>query len=1853
MKRASAFILGIAAAVATAFGSGPAVAKGGGEQPAGRTVVADVVAINQPLIYNRFNSVNPWGMIYALRTDVDGCDRAALDPQKCSPGHALLKPTKRPRPLILRVSKGDTLVIRFQNLLRRDGEGARPLTNSAAGFDETATDKLPDGVFDSHEHGHCPPSDVAHAMRPDCDPGSFQHVPNPPDDPKTRRATLSIVGLTNFDQIDPRASGLIGIEPGEETVYRFRADEEGAYFFSSLAAMAGGEGDGGSLTHGLFGMVLVEPVGAKYYRSQVSEKDLACAKGEGSDCGHNALASQFVNYEATGTGNKPLLNMLMATSYEGQSAFEIVHSDLTAIVWDKDTAGRVGQPASDENRVDSDAWREFAILFHDELKTVHADDFPVLNDPGPDASEVEKARHKQMAGARDGFAINYGASGMGPIVLANRGGRGPAKDCVDCAYEEFFLQSWANGDPALLAQYEDDPSNVYHSYLGDRVKFFNAHAGPKETHVFHLHAHQWLSQARNDQANYLDSQTIAPFQTFSYEIYYGGTGNRNFTPGDSIFHCHLYPHFAQGMWGLWRVHEVIEDGSRRLPDGGGMDGEFAGKGTDPMTGLAADGTPIPGLVPLPGQVLPPMPTYPMAADERYRAPIAEAMPGYPFYIPGKAGFRAPQPPLDMAIGPDGTYLDGGLPRHITLAGERVVKFERPDGTTAVFPVSDLNRSLDEGTMAFDVTSAKIEILPQAGTKLEQAAMRFHERNRKPGFFARLFGAEGENMLLRPYSTDLASKGRFLVNGQPREAGSPFANPCPERGRKARHWAPGLQSQMTGTREYDVAAIEMQLLVNQYGWHDPQARINVLQSKVNDYLPLEAATPQEASPFFFRAASGECIVFRHQNRTRGKTDFDPFQVETPVDIIGQHIHLVKFDVTSSDGSANGFNYEDGTYAYDHIAHLIEASNAPGGGIVAHDDLDPSEMPAKLVVREGEGKYQTTTQRWWADPLLDKQGRDRTISTVFTHDHFGPSTIQQHGFYSALLIEPRGSTWLKPDGTALDGGVGTQAIIRKPKSCKNLSKNLCENRREFAMAVADFALLYDDKGSDPRKHDQFDRPIAPPLACVAGGSPCAAGTAISAGTILSRPAVTYRGEAISVDHHDPYLFNYKNEPIPLRIGDSSGGAWEQFRNPDGTISARGDMVNVFNSSVHDQFANSDRLALIDRRANHRRGDPSTEIFEGYVGDKAQVRLIQGAQEVQHVFTISGRNWLRQPAADEFHDNARVSAQEVGISEHFEMDFDLPVGTTFRGQTVFDYLYMSGTVDALWNGAWGLLRSFPSYTSSDTAQSRGGAHVSCRLALVDGPIAQASLANCDKPSLAAAFDRYNPIAGTNPAPAPSAGLRPVGTTLVPRAATNYHYFCIAAFNEPIEYNGRDNLSDPDAARFGITRHWVTTSPFAPQNNRTDHRSLFHASSRGGFCERAAMLGDNADLVGAQWKLVQNADLTSLRADRARPMVMRVNSGDMIVVAYENRMSSRPEATSGNAWLPPIVGSDQDATVSDRMANDRLDPSRYIGLYPALVSVDVTDSVGVGIGASPMPSLEPAGGGTVAAGGAAEVGANPALDPAVWYAGRVVSPNGSDRPTTEPFYNAQPLVAPLSSFADPIRHPAMGLVGALVIEPEGSSYEHVGTTADVIEVTDRNGGKRKEAVLVYQDGLNLKRNGEPVPDCHICDDSYDSGDVAVNYGTEPIWARLGLPMKAGESNPETGLPSLIGLSDFDIPATTLLPDAQTLNGRAIPAGLATPIIKVCPGDRLTLLVTHPGGRARQRAFVTYGKRYDDLGLPKFGSPTSSLLAPQKGVTVDLGTIARGRYLWRDGPGQFFAGGAWGFIEASDDEPQQCPAQP
>lgn len=201
--------------------------------------------------------------------------------------------------------------------------------------------------------------------------------------------------------------------------------------------------------------------------------------------GENPNGTPILDYEAADASGVPILNMRNA-------AGEIVHTDLNAVIAGFTEDCTKAPPSS----VCGMPFREFTVIFHDELET--------------GAPAFEELNEELFHGVRDGFGINYGSAGLGAEVIANRKKAGPAANCNECKFEEFFLESWANGDPAMLTKYDpdtgraaealfpDDPSNVHHSYLSDPVRFRNLHAGPKETHVFHLHAHRWLQSPRDE-----------------------------------------------------------------------------------------------------------------------------------------------------------------------------------------------------------------------------------------------------------------------------------------------------------------------------------------------------------------------------------------------------------------------------------------------------------------------------------------------------------------------------------------------------------------------------------------------------------------------------------------------------------------------------------------------------------------------------------------------------------------------------------------------------------------------------------------------------------------------------------------------------------------------------------------------------------------------------------------------------------------------------------------------------------------------------------------------------------------------------------------------------------------------------------------------------------------------------------------------------------------------------------------------------------------------------------------------------------------------------------------------------------
>ncbi|HKI00570.1 MAG TPA: copper oxidase [Thermoanaerobaculia bacterium] len=1177
-------------------------------QTCARTITADVVAFDQVFFWNRLGAVQPQGMMYALRRDVVPISGSTL-----SPGNVQLRPGKRPRPITLRMNVGDCLRVTFQNLLaptrRDDNQSAtRWASIHAVGMQWTSS-SLDDGSY-----------------------------------------------------VGANPNGLVNV--GQSIIYTTYADREGEHVLNSAGALAGGEGDGGQANSGLFGALIVEPPGARWYRSQVTRQDMDYAV-----TGTSAYGQPVINYEAAypaghPRAGTPVFNML--------SGNEIIHTDLTAVITGSAISTTAGPgssgwfpagtfPNNPQYRQREQPFREFVFLYHDEVGAVQA--FPEFEQP-----QLEFTLHS----GRDGFAINYGSGGIGAEVLANRLRVGPMWNCTECMFEEFFLSSWTVGDPAMVvdvpanvpcgtrtnspntvgqdpnfplyvdqlkhgapctplpnakatkAFFPDDPSNVYHGYLNDHTRHRVLHAGSKEHHIHHLHAHQWQFTADGDKSNYLDSQAIGPAASFTAEIAHGGGGNRNLTPGDSIFHCHFYPHFAQGMWGLWRVHDVFERGT--LLDGNGR--PVAGDNRALPDGEIAAGTPIPAVLPLPGKPMAPMPGATVAIVSGQAQVSGGGNPGYPFFVPALAGHRPPKPPLD-------TIDDGGLPRHRVTGGTFVEAHTRTD-----FHKTLLTMSADP--------------LPENGTPIEQQAMAFHEQPLQNS--------------CEPHGLcSLAT--RFPTNGRPRTAGAPIADPC---------IGPAASTPLV----VKAADIQDDVKLNKAGWHFQQQRMTALWDDVDDFLGLVPGPRKPPEPLFFRANSDTCINYWFTNLMPMEYRLDDFQVLTPTDVVGQHIHLVKFDVLASDGAANGFNYEDGSFAPDEVVQRIDALRAFNGcsagdarnGTFACPVPKPHPFFGSGPDRDGNGRgdwvgAQTTLQRWWADPVLDNAGNDRTLRTVFTHDHMSPSTHQQAGLYAGLVIEPKGSRWYhnetgQPLGGRHDGGPTSWQAVIDPLNEPDY--------REFMLEFGDFQLAYEPGGGFPDPA----RAVNPPGRREVGLPDLLRRPQACPGSNAAPPCP----ELLSAAEPGTMSVNYRNEPLALRVRDP-------LTNSQAAGQA-GDLSYAFASIARaDPALNGQPGFYQPLTADLDAYDPFTPMLRAYENDRVQVRVLVGAHEEGHNFSIHGVKWLFEPSEP---NSGYRSSQMMGISEHYE--FIIPQLVKNPNGSFADRLWSAGSsTDDFWNGLWGVLRAY----------------------------------------------------------------------------------------------------------------------------------------------------------------------------------------------------------------------------------------------------------------------------------------------------------------------------------------------------------------------------------------------------------------------------------------------------------------------------------------------------------------------------------------------------------------------------------
>ena len=1504
-----------------------------------------------------------------------------------------------------------------------------------------------------------------------------------------------------------------------------------------------------------------------------------------------------------------------------KAELDLISSDLTAVITGPD-AGRFSysnnsptfrtNPASPDRR---QPYREFTIIYHQAAFATQAF-----------AQWANDNLATVMQAGGDNFAINYGSAAIGPEIVANRLGVGPMgnSDAVDLKFEEFFLSAWAAGDPAMVvdvpantpnalvsnpdnhrqvrtqvppgsaaaiyasikgqpsptpnvppqsddfaplsntpathatkAFFPDDPSNVYHSYMDDHVKFRILHAGAGPAHVHHLHAHQWLHSPDSDDGHYLDSQLIIPGSAYTLEIAYGGSGNRNKTVGDSIFHCHFYPHFAQGMWALWRVHDVFEEGT--VLDEHGI--PVAGVNRALPDGEIEHGTPIPALVPMPTLAMALMPAKVELTDlapwapgkgqgrRVYVHPEKELdadgkpvykNPGYPFFIPGVSGHRSPHPPLGFAwledpntgekVTKDGKKidLDGGLPRHLVLDGTIVKEYQTRWDFTKDFVKLDKQGQLQPGG-GLDAFR-----LPEEGTPVELAAMKQHATRTTPS------------------SQPNGQPGNFILNGLPPAPGAPYADPS----------VTDFGNANIHKRRYQAAVIQLNVVLNKPGWHFPQQRMISLWQDVADTI----GGKRPPQPLFFRSNTQDTIQFWHTNLVPNYYELDDFQVRTPTDIIGEHIHLVKFDVTASDGASNGYNYESGTFSPEEVRERIFAINQekglyafdPGTGYVNKSapqeilvvkkvkDYYPSpgskvnvegvtpvvtknDKPAEQSVfgkpPGGDDEWdgaQTTVELWAVDPLLNNEGVDRTLRTVFTHDHFSPSTHQQAGLYAGLVVEPEDSLWYLPNGdrmnTRSDGGPTSWKGYVVPKDPK-------DSYREFMLEFQDLQLAYSKQSRTKPSSEIFDPHNTPSASAAfdlsqahsipdlkAGSFADIYRPALNSGTLplggsgpnqqlvpgfptlflefgvplsakakvtvvkkdeewtiteaigeknagaqyvvraftqqvnvggvntnpikqmlvytpdvspgwsdqkfaLNAPSDSNNGSNGPVVSNGPpfpqlvsqteigtYSLNYRNEPVPYRLAEVDNAPPEQLDPALAFTSTPRVNPNVdLNIQPDGNVAGYPTEPLVP---NAQPDDPYTPLLEAYANDKVQVRTLVGAHTEVHSFEIHGVKWLLEPT---YRNSGYRNAQLMGLSEHFEMLFDLPAATfnhsDLNGMPPFaDYFYSaSSDIVGLSNGLWGIMRAYGSVTQ-----------VTKEL-----PEKLQPLPNNPQPASPGNIDLFEQ--GYSEA---KKNTREFDVTAVTAAA--------ALPNGKLVYNGRAaaaELSSGDALLF------VRTSD----------------------------LDNNG-------KLKEGVPI--------EPLILRAAAGDWIKVTLRNGFDPKSAAQSPvfeqTNFLPygtPFNGAS--------LSQVPIKTSSNVGLHPQLVGYDPVNANGLIVGFNPRDKL-------VAPGTSQDF---------YWYAGDVRSDE-----TGKKVEDARPIEFGATNLvgADQLIQPQFGMVGALIIEPEGSTWVEDINTRSAATVTKRDQTTFREFVVIDQNMVG--NSGGPDTPLRSLNGITQSAVGAINFRSEPF---------------------------------------------------------------------------------------------------------------------------------------------------------
>lgn len=456
-----------------------------------------VAAISAKIWYNRFGDCfDPDGMMYVLEKDREkvlagqGAFNAGHDPLFHGTGHdgqlflkdpkkgeEILKdgqkiPVLTTEPLVLRANRGDTVVIDFTNRLS-------PLCNALA---LARTNLFIEGanVDDS-------------AL-----PGPTYGTPLP----------------AAADQRGYQVRYVIQVGGHSST--------DGTYYFHSKPVLPDTRQDGFStmrlqVAHGLFGALVIEPPGSKYF-------DVSTFKIKSE--------TKYGDYEIDESGYLP------------------IESGWGAIIANEDPT--------------IPAFREYVIFFHDDLGS--GNQAKVKNIQG---------EPRALSYRTEPFENTFGITApetVRPFAVNEKSMAYSAYTYGDAStpHPRFYV-----GDPMRYRIVHSGMGGEFHVFhhhahrwrFQPNLKETNAGGGranETRTSKFGRPESPGQPDATDPVSTRVDSQTLAPGETFDV-VMEGGAGGVQRTVGDALLHCHIISHVTLGMWTYNRVYNTLQQPTTYQP----------------------------------------------------------------------------------------------------------------------------------------------------------------------------------------------------------------------------------------------------------------------------------------------------------------------------------------------------------------------------------------------------------------------------------------------------------------------------------------------------------------------------------------------------------------------------------------------------------------------------------------------------------------------------------------------------------------------------------------------------------------------------------------------------------------------------------------------------------------------------------------------------------------------------------------------------------------------------------------------------------------------------------------------------------------------------------------------------------------------------------------------------------------------------------------------------------------------------------------------------------------------------------------------------------------------------------------